>query len=156
MAIVHASTTSTAIAPRSSARDTGIDLVRAACVTAVVLLHAIMVGVTVTGSGPVFANASDGAWWIVPLSWLLQVMPLFFIIGGFAGVIAYRRQRERAGTASAFIAARVHRLLRPAGVVLGRARGALGRLTLAGIPAEIIAVAGFRYGQPLWFLGVFL
>lgn len=156
MAIVHAPSTGVPAALRIPVRDTGVDLVRAVCVAGVVLLHAIMVGVTVTDAGPVFANASDGSWWIVPLSWLLQVMPLFFVIGGFAGLVAYRRQRERGGTASAFVAARVHRLLRPAMIVIGVVGATLVLLTLAGVPLDLVAVAGFRYGQPLWFLGVFL
>ncbi|WP_217184160.1 acyltransferase [Streptomyces sp. AC495_CC817] len=156
MAIVYAPPAAAPSAPRATGRDTGVDLIRAVCVAGVVLLHAIMVGVTVSDSGPVFANASDGAWWIVPVSWLLQVMPLFFIIGGFAGVIAYRRQRDRGATASAFVAARVHRLLRPAVVVVGVVGVVLAVLSLAGVSPELVAIAGFRYGQPLWFLAVFL
>ncbi|WP_337004998.1 MULTISPECIES: acyltransferase family protein [unclassified Microbacterium] len=142
--------------PRSSSRDTGIDFVRALCVLGVVLLHSIMVGVTVGESGPVFSNASDGTGWIAPLSWVLQVMPLFFVIGGFSGFLAFRRMRERGGTAVEFVAGRLHRLLRPAVFVIGAVGLALAVLTVAGVPADLIATAGFRYGQPLWFLGVFL
>ncbi|MFK4759705.1 acyltransferase [Microbacterium sp. ZW T5_45] len=145
--------------PRPSStrsRDTGIDLLRAVSVIAVVVLHALMVGVTVTPSGPVFENAADSGWWIVPVSWVLQVMPLFFIIGGFAGAIALRRQREAGGTASAFVADRLHRLLRPAGFTIAAVGAGLALLSMAGVPAGIVAVAGFRFGQPLWFLGVFL
>lgn len=156
MAIIHAPFTGAPAAARPATRDTGIDLIRALCVAGVVLLHAIMVGVTVTETGPVFANASEGTWWIVPVSWALQVMPLFFIIGGFAGVISYRRQSARGASASQFIAARVHRLLRPALVVVAAVGLALAALSLAGVPADLVAVAGFRYGQPLWFLAVFL
>lgn len=29
-------------------------------------------------------------------------------------------------------------------------------LTAAGVPADVVAVAGYRFGQPLWFLGVYL
>lgn len=74
-------------APRDgAARDTGIDFVRALCVVGVVVLHAMMVGVTVADGGPVFHNAAAGSVWITPLSWVLQVMPLFFVIGGFSGL----------------------------------------------------------------------
>ncbi|MCI1020488.1 acyltransferase [Microbacterium sp. C5A9] len=156
MAIVEAPPLAAHRTPPPSGRDTGIDFLRALCVLGVVLLHAIMVGVTVADGSPVFANASDGTWWIAPVSWILQVMPLFFIIAGFAGYTSYRRQSERGGTAAAFVAARVHRLLRPATVVIGVVGVALALLSLIGVPAEIIAIAGFRYGQPLWFLGVFL
>jgi peptidoglycan/LPS O-acetylase OafA/YrhL len=137
-------------------RDRGIDLVRACCIVGVVVLHAMMVGVTVTSAGPVFENASDGTAWIAPLSWILQVMPLFFVIGGFAGLLAYRRHRSHGAPASAFVAARLHRLLLPAVVTIGCVGATLAMLTVAGVPADLVAMAGFRFGQPLWFLGVFL
>lgn len=156
MAIVQASPAVTTTASPRASRDTGIDFVRALCVLGVVLLHSIMVGVTVDASGPVFENASDGTGWIAPLSWVLQVMPLFFVIGGFSGLLAYRRMRQRGGTAVGFVAGRLHRLLRPAIYTIAVVGVALAVLTVAGVPADLIATAGFRYGQPLWFLGVFL
>lgn len=156
MAIVQAPRAVTITAPPRASRDTGIDFVRALCVLGVVLLHSIMVGVTVDATGPVFDNASDGTAWIAPLSWVLQVMPLFFVIGGFSGLLAYRRLRQRGGTAVGFVAGRLHRLLRPAVFTIAVVGIALAVLTVVGVPADLIATAGFRYGQPLWFLGVFL
>jgi len=140
----------------SSGRDRGIDLARAVCVVVVVLLHALMVGVTVDATGPVFENASDGAAWFAPLTWVIQVMPLFFVIGGFAGSLAYRRLRTKGGGAVGFVTARVHRLMLPAVVVIGAVGVGLAMLSIAGVPADIVQTAGFRFGQPLWFLGVFL
>ncbi|MBO0979203.1 acyltransferase [Microbacterium sp. SD291] len=137
-------------------RDAVIDLVRAVCVTGVVLLHSIMVGVTVTDAGPVFANASDGTWWIIPVSWMLQVMPLFFVIGGFAGLHALRRLRSRGGTAAEFVAGRVQRLLRPALVTIAVVGATLAALAVGGVDPALIGIAGFRFSQPLWFLAVFL
>lgn len=156
MATVQAPQIAVSARPVKGLRDTGIDFIRALCVVGVVLLHAIMVGVTVTDAGPVFENASDGTWWITPLSWILQVMPLFFIIGGFSGLIAYRRTKNRGGTATGFVAGRLHRLLRPAMFTIGIVGALLALLAVVGVPADLIATAGFRYGQPLWFLGVFL
>lgn len=156
MSIVQAKPPIATPTPRSGSRDTGIDVVRAACVAGVVLLHAMMVGVTVAADRPVFANAADGSTWIAPLSWVLQVMPLFFVIGGFSGLLAYRRHRARGGRAGAFVAARLHRLARPAVVTVGAIGLMLAALIAVGVPADLVDVAGFRYGQPLWFLGVFL
>ncbi|WP_029261762.1 MULTISPECIES: acyltransferase family protein [unclassified Microbacterium] len=156
MTTVQAPTAGIIAPPQRASRDTGIDFVRALCVLGVVLLHSIMVGVTVDAAGPVFENASDGTGWIAPLSWLLQVMPLFFVIGGFSGLLAYRRLRERGGSALGFVAGRLHRLLRPAVFTIAIVGVGLALLTVFGVPADLIATAGFRYGQPLWFLGVFL
>lgn len=137
-------------------RDPAVDLVRAVCITAVVALHAMMVGVTVTDAGPAFLNASDGTTWIVPLSWALQVMPLFFVIGGFSGATAVRRGRVRGVDGIAFVAGRVHRLLLPALVAVGTVGAMLALLAAAGVSPELVTLAGFRFAQPLWFLGVFL
>lgn len=156
MAIVEAPPASAPHTASPQGRDPGIDVLRALCVTGVVLLHAIMVGVTVTDAGPVFENASDGTWWIVPVSWALQVMPLFFVIGGFAGFLAHARGRARGVTDTAFVAARIHRLLRPAVLAIAVAGALLATLVIAGVPGHLVATAGFRFAQPLWFLGVFL
>lgn len=137
-------------------RDTGIDLVRALCVLGVVVIHGMMVGVTVTDAGPLFANASEGSAWITPFSWVMQVMPLFFVIGGFAGYTAFLRMRKRGGTAAGFVAARIHRLLLPAVVTIAVIGVGLTMLLAYGVPEELVAIAGYRFGQPLWFLGVFL
>lgn len=115
-------------------RDTGIDLVRAFCVVVVVLLHALMAGVTVSEAGPEFVNTAEGAPWFAPLTWVVQVMPLFFVVGGFAGSIAYRRLRERGGTPVTFVVGRVHRLLLPAVYSIGTAGVGLAVLAASGIP----------------------
>jgi len=137
-------------------RDRAVDLVRAVCILGVVVLHAMMVGVGVAGGIPSFVNASDGTWWVLPLSWVLQVMPLFFVIGGFSAATAYRRARARGSDAVAFVAGRVHRLLRPAAVTIGVVGLLLALLASAGVPGDLVTLAGFRFAQPLWFLGVFL
>lgn len=137
-------------------RDTGIDLVRAFCVIGVVVLHALMVGVTVTDAGPLFANASEGSAWIVPVSWVLQVMPLFFVIGGFAGYTSLVRARRRGGTAASYASSRIHRLLLPAVCTIAVVGAALTVLALSGVSEDLVGIAGYRFGQPLWFLGVFL
>ena len=146
----------TAPALRPHGRDRAVDLVRAVCILGVVVLHAMMVGVGVAGGIPSFVNASDGTWWIVPLSWVLQVMPLFFVIGGFSAATAYRRARARGSDAVGFVSSRVHRLLRPAIVTIGVVGVLLALLASAGVPGDLVTLAGFRFAQPLWFLGVFL
>jgi len=154
MTVATAAPAASALRPRG--RDRAVDLVRAACILGVVVLHAMMVGVAVPDGAPSFVNASDDTWWIVPLSWVLQVMPLFFVIGGFSAATAYRRSRERGSDAVAFVAGRVHRLLRPAIVTIGVVGLLLAVLATAGVPADLVSLAGFRFSQPLWFLGVFL
>lgn len=142
--------------PLPAARDTGIDLVRALCLLAILVLHGLQVSATVGEAGPVLEYATRGAAWYPPVTWALQVMPVFFVIGGFAGLVAHRRSLARGGTATAFVAGRVHRLLLPAVVTIGVVGLGLALLAGAGAPAELVREIGLRYSEPLWFLGVFL
>jgi len=136
-------------------RDRAIDLVRAGSLALVVALHALMVGVTVAGGEPVFANALEVPGF-APFSWFVQMMPLFFIAGGVTAIGSWRRSRERGGTPGTFIAARTARLMRPAAALFLVVACALGMLAAAGVPGDLVAEAGFRISQPLWFLGAFL
>ncbi|MDN5685878.1 MAG: acyltransferase [Brachybacterium sp.] len=142
--------------PLPATRDTGIDLVRALCLLAILVLHGLQVSATVGEAGPVLEYATRGAAWYPPVTWALQVMPVFFVIGGFAGLKAHRRSLARGGTATAFVAGRVHRLLLPAMVTIGAVGLGLALLADAGTPPELIEQIGLRYSEPLWFLGVFL
>lgn len=97
-------------------RDPSLDLLRAACTVLVVLVHGTMVGVTVVGGAPVFENAMDTAWF-APVSWFVQMMPLFFLAGDATAIGSWRRA-PRAARAGAFVAGRIRRLLAPAVVAM--------------------------------------
>ncbi|MDT0157361.1 acyltransferase [Microbacterium sp. ARD32] len=140
----------------TSHRDSAVDLVRALAIAGVVVLHSLMVGVTLSPEGPLFSNAGEVGGWIVPVSWVMQVMPMFFVVGGFAGITALRAQRRRGTRGTVFAVSRVRRLLIPAIASVATAGVALALLSDAGLDAELVDTAGYRYGQPLWFLGVFL
>lgn len=135
-------------------RDRSVDVIRSACLVLVVLLHATMVGVTVTGGAPVFENALETAWF-APVSWFVQMMPLFFIAGGFTAIGSWRRARAAGTRPAQWVSARMSRLFAPALVVMLTIAAGLLALTLSGVPAEIVSEAGWRISQSMWFLGVF-
>ncbi|MFF2388143.1 acyltransferase [Agromyces sp. NPDC058104] len=137
-------------------RDESIDAIRVVLLTAVFVLHAIMVGVSVGPDGPVLENALEEQAWFGPVSWVVQIMPLFFIVGGFSSITHWRSMRARGATAAEYVRARIERLVRPAIALVAVVATVLVGLTVAGVPAEIVGIAGFRIGQPLWFLAVYL
>lgn len=139
-----------------SGRDHSIDAVRAILLVLVIGLHAMMVGVTVGPNGPVLENALDNQAGFAPVSWFVQMMPMFFIVGGFASISQWRTLRERGTTAPAYVRGRIDRLVRPMIVAVVLVGGVLFAMTMAGVPTDIVATAGFRIGQPLWFLGVYI
>jgi hypothetical protein len=148
--------TSTAPAPRVVARDSSVDAIRVVLLVVVFVQHAVMVGVSVGASGPVVQNALAAQDWIAPVSWVIQIMPLFFIVGGFSSFHHWKSMQSRGGTAVDYVRARLERLVRPSIVLVAVVGVSLVALSLSGVPPEIVAAAGFWTGQPLWFLGVYL
>ncbi|WP_234407297.1 acyltransferase family protein [Microterricola viridarii] len=145
-----------AATPAAAPRDRSIDAVRTLLLLVVVALHSTMVGVSVGAAGPVLQNALEEQAWFAPVSWVLQVMPLFFVIGGFASVTQWRRLRATGVSAPAYVRGRIDRLVRPAIVLVAVVGAVLLGMLAVGVPAELVATASFRIGQPLWFLAVYI
>lgn len=137
-------------------RDAAMDLVRAACLVVVVALHAFMAGITVTGGEIGVTNVVIGQAWFAPVSWIVQMMPLFFIVGGFAGITQWRRMRSRGESSVAFVTGRLQRLAVPAIAAFGVIGAGLSIALVAGVSPDLVAELGFRMAQPMWFLGVYL
>ena len=93
----------------------------------------------------------------VPLLWLAtwvgQVMPVFFLVGGFANLAAWS---HAAGSSRAFLHPRLTRLLRPTTVFLGVWAGleVVLLLVVPGYPG--VLSYGRVVATPLWFLAAYL
>ncbi|WP_030193829.1 acyltransferase family protein [Streptomyces sp. NRRL S-87] len=136
-------------------RDRYVDLLRVASLGTVVLGHWLMAAVTPDGVGNLLA--------LVPglqlLTWALQVMPVFFFVGGFSHALSYRslaRRQPHAPVYAAFLRARLRRLLRPtlAFVVVWAAAAVV--VQLAGGGGGLTGAALRLVTQPLWFIGIYL
>ena len=51
--------------------------------------------------------------WTHPLTWVFQVMPIFFLVGGYANALSWRSARKRSQTYGAWLRARLRRLILP-------------------------------------------
>lgn len=145
---------------RKGARDGAVDLARAVCLVWVVALHSLMVGVAVVGGAPALGNAMEGWGGFAALTWLGQIMPLFFLLGGFASWTQLERARLSADhgappSAWAQLGIRLARLLRPALAAAIASALSLAALAALGVTDRVLGEAGFRMAQPLWFLGVY-
>lgn len=155
--LFQSSATPTGTRRGGSSRDAGIDAVRAACLLAVVVLHALMVGAQPDAHGALRTSvALSGEPWFAPITWLLQVMPMFFIAGGFAALSQWRAMRARGATAREYVLGRVRRLAAPAAMMIAAVSGALLLAGALGADPALLAEASLRIGQPLWFLAVYL
>lgn len=135
-------------------RDRVVDLLRAASILAVVAGHWLIATVVREDGRLRGTNALAAMPWLQLLTWVFQVMPVFFVVGGFANLRSLEAGEGR--DVGAFLAARAERLLRPtvlfAGIWL-----VLGPVLVAvweepRLAADVARIAA----QPLWFLAVYL
>lgn len=139
-------------------RDRYVDLLRVASLAVVVAGHWLMAVLVVGADGRVeAANLLALRPELQPLTWLLQVMPVFFLVGGFAHATGVASLERRGGSYADWARARAARLLRPVAVFLGvwLVLSALAEATGAA-DAGVVRLALRVVTQPLWFVGVYL
>ncbi|BCJ56555.1 hypothetical protein Asp14428_80300 [Actinoplanes sp. NBRC 14428] len=137
-----------------AARDRYVDLLRVVSLGVVIAGHWLMA--VPEAGGDRITNVLAVVPVLRPLTWLLQVMPLFFLVGGFAHATALASLDRRGGGYADFARSRISRLLRPAAVFLGVWLAVALGAALAGQDHGIVRVALRTVVQPLWFLGVYL
>jgi len=134
-------------------RNRAVDAYRAMAMVAVAIGHWVAVAVAVDANGDLQAGnalADDPslAW----MTWVFQVMPLFFVVGGFASAMSLDAHIKRgSGRPADWIATRLRRMVAPTALL---AATWLGVLTLGVITgtAGTIAVGAAGAAIPLWFL----
>jgi len=144
-------------------RDRWVDTLRVGSLLVVVLGHWLMVSVAPDGE---ITNALAVVPALQPLTWLLQVMPLFFLVGGVAHAHTLesleRRRPEPRGRYAAFFRARATRLLRPTlaflavWVALGVVADLSGLTSRPGDAGRLARDALVMVPQLLWFVGIYL
>ncbi|MEO3976206.1 acyltransferase [Streptomyces sp. CAU 1734] len=140
-------------------RDRYIDLLRVASLGTVVLGHWLMAVVDTTGGSASVGNLLAVVPWLQPLTWLFQIMPVFFFVGGFSHALAYRSLSRRCPEGSPyalFLRARLQRLLRPTLAFIAVWAVLALLVQLAGADGGVTGIALRLVTQPLWFIGVYL
>jgi fucose 4-O-acetylase-like acetyltransferase len=140
-----------------SKRDLTLDLARVFCVLLVVAIHLMFVGVGRNASGALSVSMPlDTLSWFPLATWGGQIMPLFFVVGGFASLTAWRSLGRRGGTAADYIRNRVLRLAQPALPLFIFYVVVLGAATLLAIDPILLSTVAKGAGSPLWFLAAYV
>jgi fucose 4-O-acetylase-like acetyltransferase len=137
-------------------RDRYVDFLRAFSIGVVVLGHWLMAAVEWTPRGFRTGNALAVMTWLQPLTWLLQVMPVFFFVGGFAHLVTYDANRRRGGRYAQFVHGRIARLLRPVLVLLAVWVPLTVVLDASSLSPAVVRPVTKLVVQLLWFLGVYV
>jgi surface polysaccharide O-acyltransferase-like enzyme len=94
--------------------------------------------------------------WTSWLTWILQVMPIFFMVGGYANGVSWRAARRDGRSYAAWLEGRLRRLVWPLLPLL-----LAWVLIVAGEYARGVRPELIRYGSqvafiPVWFLAVYI
>jgi hypothetical protein len=140
-----------------AARNRYVDLLRVVSITVVVLGHWTMavLGYSYgTFTGKNLLEIDPG---LQILTWIFQVMPVFFIVGGFSNEASWSSAQRRGETYAEWLRARSARLLRPAVwfVAFWALIPTIG-VAIGVLPSGIARVGGGEVALPMWFLGVYL
>ncbi|MGV9799439.1 acyltransferase family protein [Mycobacterium sp. NPDC003449] len=132
-------------------RDRAIDVIRIGSLVGVVIGHTIMATSTIRDDVFVWSNLLTASTVFQALTWVFQIMPLFFFAGVAASV-----QSWRPGTAwGGWLLRRCTRLYRPVFYYLAFWTAALAVLRFV-LPRHVYEpVAGISI-QLLWFLGAYV
>lgn len=152
-----------------ASRDRYVDFLRAASILVVVLGHWTIALIS-WDHGVIRSTSAIGkapGLWLA--TWVCQVMPVFFFVGGYANLVAFESARRRGESALAFVRSRVRRLLVPTAALLAVWAVVQVGLHVSDTGAEagpqvgdVVVLRGVRPpGQtipfgPLWFLAAYL
>ena len=86
------------------------------------------------------------------LTWIFQVMPLFFIVGGYANAASLASHRRFGGGAVTWLLDRGARLVRPTTTLLVVIATGAVIARLLGADPDLTRLAVWVASMPLWFL----
>ena len=143
-----------AAAETPEGRDRVIDGIRAFAIVGVVFGHLLM-GLVLWKDGVPFAgNLLASSVPLQLLTWVLQVMPFFFIAGGAANLLSWQSAKQRHLPYHMWVWNRVRRLLKPIIMymaVMAPLGALLYKLTVPAVATPLLALAT----QLLWFVGIY-
>jgi peptidoglycan/LPS O-acetylase OafA/YrhL len=138
-------------------RERVVDFLRALAITAVVVGHWLVSVVEYDSDGELTGrSALPELPWAYPLTWLVQVLPLFFLVGGYANAASLAGRWARGGDTVGWLVERGRRLVRPTTALLVVLAAGAGIARLGGAPPEMVRTAVWSASIPLWFLAVYL
>ncbi|MDT9595058.1 acyltransferase family protein [Nocardioides zeae] len=140
-----------------ASRNRVVDLLRGAAILVVCLGHWLMAALYVDDEGALRrGDLLETATWIHPLTWVLQVMPVFFLVGGYANAISWRGARERGTTYGGWLRARLRRLTLPL-LPLMLFWAVVAPVAAAfGVSGATLRIASMASLVPTWFLAVYV
>ena len=139
-----------------TARNRVVDFLRALAITVVVVGHWLMAAIVVR-DGDLVPNALlNIADWTHPLTWVFQVMPIFFLVGGYSNALSWRSAQAKGQPYAAWLRARLQRLGGPVVPLLVTWVVLASVAYRLGVPGSMLRMASQVALVPTWFLAAYV
>ena len=89
------------------------------------------------------------------LTWVFQVMPIFFIVGGYANAVSLESARRRGTDYAGWLVTRLNRLVSPLLVLLIAWAILAAVLHFSGVTGDVLQLASRASLIPIWFLAIY-
>jgi surface polysaccharide O-acyltransferase-like enzyme len=136
-------------------RELSADLYRVVAVVFVVVGHWLAAAVTfrngLLGNDTVLAVLPWTQW----LTWIFQVVPVFFLVAGYANAAAWTRWRDGGGHRD-WYRHRLAAVLGPTTVYVGVVLAVVAVLVLVRVNSSEVALGTWAVAMHLWFIPVYL
>ncbi len=137
-------------------RNRYVDFLRAFSILAVVVGHWLVAAPYMDEGAVTGGHLLGIVPWTQWLTWGFQVMPIFFLVGGFANHASWSANRRDGGTYAEWFTGRLQRLVNPVLplFLIWTLFALFG--TAMGVDREIVRLAAQLALIPVWFLAVYL
>jgi hypothetical protein len=137
-------------------RNRYVDFLRALSIFAVVFGHWLMAAPYVADGAIHISNMLEHQPWTRWMTWVFQVMPVFFLVGGFSNGISWQSAQRKGQTYAGWLQVRLQRLVGPVlPLIVLWILLAIGANGL-GLRPEATKIASQMALIPIWFLAVYV
>jgi len=137
-------------------RNRYVDFLRSVSIMVVIAGHWMIATAYVSASGlengHLLKSHPQTQW----LTWIFQVMPIFFIVGGYANGVSLESARRKSVSYAAWLAARLNRLVAPLLLLMTVWAGIALLMTLFDVSPDVIQYSSQAALIPTWFLAIYI
>ena len=137
-------------------RNRYVDLLRSISILAVIIGHWLIAtawfvdGELITGE--LLTERPQMQW----LTWIFQVMPIFFIVGGYSNAVSLESAKRKGLGYAGWLSARLTRLVAPLLLLLLAWAGISLLMSFLGYGSDVIQYASQAALIPTWFLAIYI
>jgi len=137
-------------------RNRYVDFLRALSICAVVVGHWLMAAPYVNGGGIQIGSMLEHQEWTRWLTWAFQVMPVFFLVGGYSNGLSWRSARRDGRSYADWLQLRLQRLVGPVLPLIAFWILLAAVAQRFGVQPAMAKAASQMALIPIWFLAVYV